>query len=113
MKIEFALNLQAIPKEKIWVSEKGVKYLTVVVTEKREPDQYGKTHTVYVKPTKEDVQNNVRIVYLGNGKVREENNNGQQQTGQSQPQPQAHTYTPPPPPASSAPVSKPEDDFPF
>lgn len=113
MKIEFALNLQAIPKEKIWVSKNGVKYLTVVVTEKREPDQYGNTHTVYVKPTKEDVQNNVRTVYLGNGKVREENNNGQQQTGQSQTQQQAQTYTPPPPPASSEPVSKPEDDLPF
>lgn len=111
MKIEFALNLQAIPKDKIWFSKNGVKYLTVVVTEKREPDQYGNTHTVYVKPTKDDVQNNIKTVYLGNGKVRDENNNGQQQN--AQPQQNAQTYTPPPPPASSKPVSKPEDDLPF
>ena len=61
------INLSKIPKDKIFVGEKG-KYLDVNVSENREADQYGNTHSLYVydkeKPEGE------RRIYIGNGKAR-------------------------------------------
>lgn len=58
-----------IPKENIKLSEKnGKKYVSFVVDERKQPDQFGNTHTVYMNQTKEKREANDPKVYVGNGK---------------------------------------------
>lgn len=68
--IQLSLNLDKIPKDKIYQG-KNARYLFVTVAERKEPDNYGNTHSVYIynKDTKEKT-------YIGDGK--EEKWNGQQ-----------------------------------
>lgn len=62
--IEVKLNLHEIPKEQIYVGEKG-KYLTIQISEMQQPDKFGNTITVYIwdKETKSKI-------YIGKGKKR-------------------------------------------
>jgi len=70
--INFNINLSKIDKTKIFVGEKGM-YLNVTVVEKNEPGRYGETHTMYITPTKEEIEarkqgDPTKKIYLGNGK---------------------------------------------
>ena len=68
--INISLCLSDIPKEAIKLSEKnGKKYLPIVVASRKEPDQYGNTHTVYVQQTKEERTAKKTKSYIGNGKA--------------------------------------------
>jgi len=61
--------LSDIPKEKRRVSEKnGKTYCSIVVDTRREKDQYGNTHTVYMNQTKDEREAKTSKVYIGNGK---------------------------------------------
>jgi hypothetical protein len=61
--------LSDIPKEKRRVSEKNKKtYCSIVVDTRKQPDQYGNTHTVYMGMTKEEREAKLEKVYVGNGK---------------------------------------------
>jgi hypothetical protein len=65
--ITVSIDLTKIPKEQI-VEKNGKKYLNVVVDTRREADQYGNTHTVYMSQTKEQREQKHPKVYIGSGK---------------------------------------------
>jgi hypothetical protein len=57
--IEVSLCISDIPKE--WIFEyQGKKYLKIKVQKKREPDQYGKTHSVEINTFKPEPKTNVQ-----------------------------------------------------
>ena len=66
--IKANINLNDIPKEKIYVGKKG-KYLPITITLNDEVDNYGNQGPVVVEQTKEEREAKVAKVYLGNVKV--------------------------------------------
>lgn len=56
--IECSICVSDIPRE--WITEyNGKKYLRIKVQRKREPDQYGKTHSVAINTFKPEPKTNV------------------------------------------------------
>ena len=68
--ISVRLQLDKIDKTKIVVGEKG-KYLNITVAERKETDQYGNTHTVYIQQSKEEREAKADKIYMGSGKAYE------------------------------------------
>ena len=66
--IKASLNLDAIPKDKIYVGKKG-KYLPIAITVNDEPDQFGNQGPVVVDQSKEERESKAPKTYLGNVKV--------------------------------------------
>lgn len=66
--ITLSVCLTDIPKEKIKQADNGKKYLNICVAKRRETDQYGNTHTVYVSQTKEEREAKADKVYIGSAK---------------------------------------------
>ena len=66
--IKASINLNEIPKEKIYVGKKG-KYLPITITLNDEVDQFGNQGPVIVEQTKEERAAKVAKTYLGNVKV--------------------------------------------
>ena len=66
--IKTSINLNEIPKEKIFVGKKG-KYLPITITLNDEPDQFGNQGPVVVEQTKEEREAKTPKTYLGNVKV--------------------------------------------
>ena len=66
--IKASLNLDAIPKDKIYVGKKG-KYLPITITINDELDQFGNQGPVVVEQTKEERDAKAPKTYLGNVKV--------------------------------------------
>ena len=62
------INLDAIPKEKIYKGKKG-RYLPISITINDEPDQFGNQGPVIVDQTKEEREAKTAKTYLGNCKV--------------------------------------------
>ena len=59
-----------IPKEKINESEKNKKkYIDVIVNERKETDNYGNTHTVFISQSKVERDNAKDKIYIGAGKL--------------------------------------------
>jgi len=86
--ITASICLTDIDKSKITKSEKnGKQYLSIVVAENRQPDNYGNTHGIYINQSKEERERGDKKVYIGNGKERKFNN---------EQQPSSNTYTTPP-----------------
>ena len=86
------INLDAIPKDKIYKGKKG-RYLPISITINDEPDQFGNQGPVIVDQTKEEREAKVAKTYLGNCKVvwtdgvfPEPNRDNQQPQKQAQPQ---------------------------
>lgn len=68
--INCSICLSDIPKEKIKLFDKnGKKYLSVVVADLREADEYGNTHSIYISQTREERDANERRTYIGRGKA--------------------------------------------
>lgn len=67
--IRCSLCLTDIPKEAIRKAENGKLYLSIVVCEKKEADQYGNTHYIALSQTKEQREAGEKRVYLGDGKA--------------------------------------------
>ena len=63
MIINAKINVKKIPKDKLFEGEKGT-YLDIKVAERRETDQYGNTHTIYIQKSKDDEK-----IYIGDGKA--------------------------------------------
>ena len=80
--------LSDIDKSKIFTAKNGKKYLSVVVTERKEVDQYGNDLVVYVSQSKDERDNKVQKNYIGNGKTYGEKSTTAQQQEAPQPQPQ-------------------------
>lgn len=114
--IKASINLTEIPKDKIVAGKKG-QYLNIIITSNDEPDKFGNNAVITVDQTKEERDNKVGKVYLGNGKTvwtngdfpeappRQDNGFGQQQRGQ-QPAPAPQTGQP-------NQAFEQEDDLPF
>ena len=66
--IKTSINLNEIPKDKIYVGKKG-KYLPITITLNDEVDQFGNQGPVIVEQTKEEREAKVQKTYLGNVKV--------------------------------------------
>jgi len=66
--IKTSIDLNKIPKDKIYVGQKG-KYLPVTITINDELDQFGNNGPIIVEQTKEEREAKVDKVYLGNVKV--------------------------------------------
>ena len=66
--IKASIDLNKIPKEKIFVGKKG-KYLPITITLNDELDQFGNQGPVVVEQTKEEREAKVAKTYLGNVKV--------------------------------------------
>ena len=66
--IKASINLEAIPKERIFVGKKG-KYLPITITINDELDQFGNQGPVVVEQTKEERETKTPKTYLGNVKV--------------------------------------------
>ena len=66
--IKASINLNSIPKDKIFVGKKG-KYLPITITLNDEPDQFGNQGPVVVEQTKEERDAKAPKTYLGNVKV--------------------------------------------
>ena len=66
--IKASLNLDAIPKDKIYVGKKG-KYLPITITINDELDQFGNQGPVVVEQTKDERDAKTAKTYLGNVKV--------------------------------------------
>ena len=66
--IKTSINLNDIPKDKIYVGKKG-KYLPITITLNDEPDQFGNQGPVVVEQTKEEREAKAPKTYLGNVKV--------------------------------------------
>ena len=66
--IKASINLNNIPKEKIFVGKKG-KYLPITITLNDEVDQFGNQGPVVVDQTKEERDAKAAKTYLGNCKV--------------------------------------------
>ena len=88
--IKTSINLNEIPKDKIYVGKKG-KYLPITITLNNEPDQFGNQGPVVVEQTKEERDAKEPKTYLGNVKVVWTNGDNvaaaprDDQQGQSQP----------------------------
>ena len=66
--IKTSINLNEIPKDKIFVGKKG-KYLPITITLNDELDQFGNQGPVVVEQTKEERDAKTAKTYLGNVKV--------------------------------------------
>ena len=66
--IKTSINLNEIPKDKIYVGKKG-KYLPITITLNNEPDQFGNQGPVVVEQTKDERDAKAPKTYLGNVKV--------------------------------------------
>ena len=66
--IKTSINLNNIPKDKIFVGKKG-KYLPITITLNDEVDQFGNQGPVVVEQTKEERDAIAAKTYLGNVKV--------------------------------------------
>lgn len=100
--IKTSINLNNIPKDKIFVGKKG-KYLPITITLNDELDQFGNQGPVVVEQTKEERDAKAPKTYLGNVKVVWTNGNNVES---------AKEYNPQATPAVSAPAAA-EEDLPF
>ena len=66
--IKTSIDLNKIPKDKIYVGKKG-KYLPITITLNNEPDQFGNQGPVVVEQTEEERDAKAEKTYLGNVKI--------------------------------------------
>ena len=98
--IKTSINLNSIPKDKIYQGKKG-KYLPITITLNNEPDQFGNQGPVVVEQTKDERDAKAAKTYLGNVKVVWTDGNNVDTAPRDNTQPAA------------APASAPAEDLPF
>jgi len=98
--IKASIDLNKIPKEKIFVGKKG-KYLPITITINDDLDQFGNQGPVVVEQTKEERDAKAPKTYLGNVRVVWTNGNN------------VETAPRDGVPAQQAPAPKQEEDLPF
>lgn len=67
--INCSVCLSDIPKDKIKEGRDGRKYLNICVAERRTPDQYDNTHTIYVSQDKDERIAKAEKKYIGSGRA--------------------------------------------
>jgi hypothetical protein len=73
------LCLSDIPESARTVGKNGKVYAKVVIDTRKEADQFGNTHTVYMNQTKEEREAKTPKAYIGSAKEIVFNNNNQSQ----------------------------------
>lgn len=68
MLININLCLSDIPKEKIFISKNGKEYISLCVTDRKEPDNYGNDLTAYVNQSKEEREAKQPRQFIGTAK---------------------------------------------
>lgn len=96
-KINCSIDLNKIDDSKVVNHANGARYYNFDVQEMKEPDQYGKTHTIIEAQTKEERESKLPKNYLGKGKEFVWKSN----SGDGEPQ------------AANAAQAQEEDDLPF
>lgn len=66
--VNIGICLSDIPKEKMKKAENGKLYVNLSVARRKEVDQYGQTHTVFVSQTKEERDAKADRSFVGSGK---------------------------------------------
>lgn len=64
--INLNICVSDIPKDKIYKGQNGKSYMNITVAERKEPDQYKNTHTVFMN--KSQAEQNDPTIYIGSGK---------------------------------------------
>lgn len=67
--VNVSLCVSDIPKDKIFVADNGKKYISICVSELRQPDQYENTHCVFIRQSKEERERKEPRTYVGRGKA--------------------------------------------
>lgn len=67
--INVGICLSDIPQIAIKAANNGKKYLNICVAERRTPDNFGNTHSVYISQSKEEREQKLDKVYIGQGKI--------------------------------------------
>lgn len=57
-----------IPKDKFKKADNGKIYCNITIAERKEPDKFENTHTIYVSQSKEERDKRVDKKYIGSGK---------------------------------------------
>ena len=66
--LNISLELSSIPKNLIFKHENGKSYINITISEMKEPDKFGKTHTVFISQSKEEREAKKEKIYIGKGK---------------------------------------------
>ena len=67
--ITASICLTDIPKEKITKSEKnGKSYLNILISDKKETDQFGNNISISIGKTKDERESGVDTIWIGSGK---------------------------------------------
>ena len=67
--INCSICVSDIPKDRIKMAENGKKYINICVSERKEVDSYGNTHTIFMAQTKEEREAKSNKSYIGSGKA--------------------------------------------
>ena len=67
--INASICLSDIPRDQILTGKNGKKYLSISISERREVDRFGNTHSVYIRQTKEQREAKEERIYIGEGKA--------------------------------------------
>ena len=70
-KIQVTIDLNKIDASRAFIGKNGARYYTMVLWPNDTPDQYGNDFAVKPKSSKADVENKVKLPYIGNAKVME------------------------------------------
>ena len=63
-----SINLSKIDKTKLITGKSGDKYLSIVIWENEQTDQYGNDFAIQQQLSKEEREAGAKPIYLGNGK---------------------------------------------
>lgn len=74
--ITISICLSDIPAEARHKANNGKVYANFCIDERKEPDQYGNTHSVWVSQTREERQARAEKKYVGSGKEYKFGNSG-------------------------------------
>lgn len=78
--ISISIEMNKVP-ESAKTEKNGKVYLNLTVDKRKEPDNYGNTHSVSIRQTKEEREGKKPKVYVGSGKEFIFNNNGNTNSG--------------------------------
>lgn len=70
MIIKAKLDLMKIPKDKIYIGQKG-KYLDIIIFQYDEQDKYGNDFSIQISRSQEERESGGKAIYIGNGKIQE------------------------------------------
>lgn len=83
--IVISICLSDIPQEARRKANNGKVYANFCIDERKEPDRYDNTHTVWIQQTKEEREAKTPKVYVGNGKEYKFDNQQNKPSQQYQP----------------------------